>query len=119
LHQRRLKTKKQRVPCSPDLCHLLAHATHVIVAHLVQLLLILTLDGLALTEDLCSNSNSKPCFRGCNRRTSAASRARHHGKLRGCGVRFSLVPLCCTLLKQSPSSSHHSSAHSSAQLHTC
>jgi hypothetical protein len=45
--------------CSPDLCHLLAHASHVIVAHLIKLLLILTLDGLAFTEDLCSSS-SKP-----------------------------------------------------------
>ena len=46
----------RRKPGPPDLSHLLAHTTNIIVADLIQLLLILTLDGLTLTEDLSVRS---------------------------------------------------------------
>jgi hypothetical protein len=43
-----------RHEAAPDLRHLLAHASNVVIPNLVQLLLILPFDWLTLTENLCT-----------------------------------------------------------------
>jgi len=68
-----LRVAQRQLHQLPDLRHLLAHAAHVVVAHLVQLLLVLPLDGLPLAEDL-----------GVGRHDAVLRRLRlHHLELHG------------------------------------
>eukprot|EP00878_Enallax_costatus_P027821 GHUV01029982.1.p1 GENE.GHUV01029982.1~~GHUV01029982.1.p1 ORF type:complete len:154 (+),score=15.40 GHUV01029982.1:149-610(+) len=50
--QSSLKRPRPLNPYLPDLGHLFAHTTNIIIANFIQLLLIFTFDGLTLTEDL-------------------------------------------------------------------